>query len=517
MKTKYWGLVVSMLLILQMMGLAQPVKAGSVYTWGEVQQGTYSDFYPYTFLWSGNPFDGHSLRGMNLTTMEMTSDVSEIDIVINQYGAMAANGVVELDEGLTDATDEDGLPNFGSTVQLAEKQVYLIVTSDDDLVKLRIDRVLPTRVTFSYTFISDIVDDSEPQGNYEEEAQDVYYDMNEGEVTVSVTAEDGDAYYQLYRSDNGGEFVKLTDFPIYEPFFEDQYAFAGHTYVYYFEIYDHSDNLIANSVYITVDVKEPKKLTPTPAPTPTPKPTPTSLIKLQVNNKKASVNGVEHILDVPPTIVNGRTLVPIRFISEALGAQVQWNAKDRSVTINQNGTIIVLWLDKSAAKVNGKQVMMDVPAQVRQGRTMVPIRFVSENLNQEITFDQKTYIIEIRSKGGSTSSTQTNPSANDITSSSLSGSWDLFVPGGFNTYSVGGGMQTTQYTPGAGGDVLTINSNGTYSWKDVGGKVIKGTWVKDGSGLLLQQAEYGWDWSVFETDEGIKVSTYGTYYVGTRR
>jgi hypothetical protein len=56
-------------------------------------------------------------------------------------------------------------------------------------------------------------------------------------------------------------------------------------------------------------------------------------IKMVVDNPKASVNGKEIILDVPPTVIKSRTLVPIRFISEALGATVDWDAATRTITI----------------------------------------------------------------------------------------------------------------------------------------------------------------------------------------
>ncbi|GEM_PF-6024589 len=56
-------------------------------------------------------------------------------------------------------------------------------------------------------------------------------------------------------------------------------------------------------------------------------------IKMQIGNKNASINGVSTLLDVSPSITNGRTLVPIRFVSEELGASVQWESTTKTITI----------------------------------------------------------------------------------------------------------------------------------------------------------------------------------------
>ena len=87
--------------------------------------------------------------------------------------------------------------------------------------------------------------------------------------------------------------------------------------------------------------------------------------------------------DGQPFIENGRTLVPVRFIAEALGYEVDWIQESKTVTIN-NGQIL-LPIGSKTATVNGKQVTIDVPAKlvVTNGmtRTYVPLRFVSESLN----------------------------------------------------------------------------------------------------------------------------------------
>src|SRR5450830_813791 len=83
--------------------------------------------------------------------------------------------------------------------------------------------------------------------------------------------------------------------------------------------------------------------------------------------------------DVPPVIENNRTLVPLRAIFEALGASVQWDGATQTVTATKSDTEITLIIGGQAFK-NGQPVSLDVPAKIIESRTMVPLRFVSEAL-----------------------------------------------------------------------------------------------------------------------------------------
>lgn len=94
--------------------------------------------------------------------------------------------------------------------------------------------------------------------------------------------------------------------------------------------------------------------------------------------------------DVPPTIVDNRTLVPVRAIFESLGATVEWNDSTRTATGTTDDTVVVIQIDNSTAYVNGEERTLDVPAQIINNRTMVPARFVSEALGCDVTWDAKT-------------------------------------------------------------------------------------------------------------------------------
>jgi len=102
--------------------------------------------------------------------------------------------------------------------------------------------------------------------------------------------------------------------------------------------------------------------------------------------------------DVEPYIDNGRTMVPIRFISEALGAKVDWNDTYKLVTITLGDMKVEQKIGKTVAIVNGQEVNFDVPAVIKNGRTMVPVRFVSEALEANVEWEATTRTVIITTK-----------------------------------------------------------------------------------------------------------------------
>lgn len=88
--------------------------------------------------------------------------------------------------------------------------------------------------------------------------------------------------------------------------------------------------------------------------------------------------------DVNPQNRNGRLLVPFRAIAETLGAQVGWNNALRQVAMKKDDQEVVLTLDSDTVLVNGNAATIDVPATVVEGRTLVPLRFISETFGVKI-------------------------------------------------------------------------------------------------------------------------------------
>lgn len=107
------------------------------------------------------------------------------------------------------------------------------------------------------------------------------------------------------------------------------------------------------------------------------------------------ITGKEVKLDTPPVISSGRTLIPVRAIATSLGATVLWDEREQKVTIQQGTTILEFEIGDDSMKVNGKSVHLDVPAQIMNGRTVIPLRALVESLNLNIEWDDVTQTIEI--------------------------------------------------------------------------------------------------------------------------
>lgn len=112
--------------------------------------------------------------------------------------------------------------------------------------------------------------------------------------------------------------------------------------------------------------------------------------------------------DIPPVVVSlngaGRTLVPVRAVSEALGATVLWSPQNRQAILRKGTTTIVLTLGSATAVVNGKAVPLPdgIPASSlaypeEDPRTMVPLRFISEQLGAQVSWEQESYTAQITS------------------------------------------------------------------------------------------------------------------------
>ena len=119
------------------------------------------------------------------------------------------------------------------------------------------------------------------------------------------------------------------------------------------------------------------------------------IITLSVGSMIAHLDGQLVTLDTPPVIVSGRTLVPLRPIIEGLGGAITWVPETRSVEVGFNGTILLLQIGNRTAVVNGEAVILDVPAAIMNGRTMLPVRFVSEHLGADVQWEELTKTVTI--------------------------------------------------------------------------------------------------------------------------
>ena len=118
-------------------------------------------------------------------------------------------------------------------------------------------------------------------------------------------------------------------------------------------------------------------------------------ITLTIGKKDADINGKTVANDVAPKIVNDRTMLPIRFIAEALGAKVDWIEESQTVKITAENIDISLVIGEDFATVNGEKIDLDSPSFIENDRTYLPIRFVSEKLGADVSWDDATQTVSI--------------------------------------------------------------------------------------------------------------------------
>ena len=106
------------------------------------------------------------------------------------------------------------------------------------------------------------------------------------------------------------------------------------------------------------------------------------------------VKGKHLGFDTPPVIKSGRTLVPVRALVQAFGAEVKWNPVDQTVTITKGDQRIVLTLGETEVVVNDGTIQLDVPAQSMNGRTVVPLRFIAEQMGFKVDYEDGDITIE---------------------------------------------------------------------------------------------------------------------------
>ena len=106
-------------------------------------------------------------------------------------------------------------------------------------------------------------------------------------------------------------------------------------------------------------------------------------------------DGRPMVFDVPPQIINGSTMVPMRAIFDALGAAIAWDGDTSTITATRGATVVILTVDSRIATVNGNAVELNEPAVVINGRALVPIRFVSDALGAAVGWDGSTRTVSI--------------------------------------------------------------------------------------------------------------------------
>lgn len=124
------------------------------------------------------------------------------------------------------------------------------------------------------------------------------------------------------------------------------------------------------------------------------------VILMKIGENSAFVLGRKARIDaenrnVVPYIENGRTMIPLRFVAEALGAEVTYKEEENGCLVEKGGKTIDITFDSPVFLANGKSVTYDVPIRVIEGRTMIPLRFVSEELGYHVYWNEKNSAVVI--------------------------------------------------------------------------------------------------------------------------
>ncbi|MED1790556.1 copper amine oxidase N-terminal domain-containing protein [Brevibacillus laterosporus] len=151
-------------------------------------------------------------------------------------------------------------------------------------------------------------------------------------------------------------------------------------------------------------------------------------IRVQVDKKDIEFPDAKPYLNTS----NNRTMIPVRFVSEALGSKVDWDQKNQKVTLNKDGKVILLKIGEKKALINGQEITFDAQAVVKDARTYVPLRFVSESFEARVSWSNSEKLVRIYTKNwtGAIEGDTGNTSKGSTNSGSSSNNGLLPLPGG---------------------------------------------------------------------------------------
>ena len=118
-----------------------------------------------------------------------------------------------------------------------------------------------------------------------------------------------------------------------------------------------------------------------------------------------NLDGSQLSMPIDPILHDGRTLVPLRPMFEALGARVDWDNDTRTVTATLDDKIIILQINNKIATVNGNEIELDVAGKLINGSTFIPVRFIAESLGAKVDWNPNSKTVIIISNTTAMSST----------------------------------------------------------------------------------------------------------------
>jgi hypothetical protein len=122
---------------------------------------------------------------------------------------------------------------------------------------------------------------------------------------------------------------------------------------------------------------------------------PKRVVVLTIGSDIVTVDGHATKVDAAPEIVAGRTFVPIRFIAETFGSTVMWLPETRGITITLGSTIIMLQIGNATAVIKGDITALDAAPYIKNSRSMVPLRVISESFGSDVAWNAAKHVITI--------------------------------------------------------------------------------------------------------------------------
>ncbi len=218
-------------------------------------------------------------------------------------------------------------------------------------------------------------------------------------VTFNITLIK-DFGFRIYRSENEKELgISITDFCLNDIIYTDVNVEADTTYYYSAkkvlkEADENGNKEVLSDVLAKWTITTPKNMGSAYT-----SGKDRSVIMLKKDDPYMSINGVKVEVDpgrgTAPIVINGRTVVPIRAIVEAMGGKISWDGSTKTVTIEANGNKVAMQINNKAFTVNGENKELDVAPLVKDGRTFVPLRFAAQNLGCQIEWIKSSKSIVI--------------------------------------------------------------------------------------------------------------------------
>jgi hypothetical protein len=206
--------------------------------------------------------------------------------------------------------------------------------------------------------------------------------------------------FTLERKTGGGSFSKIGQTAADVTSFTDANVTSGSAYTYRvqaFNAFGTSDfsNEVTAQIHSAVIPLLPQLPIPVfPLPEPSVPAGETIVMHFYIDNPDYFINGALNTMDAAPTIFEGRTVLPIKYVAEPLGAAVGWDPGPRRVRITHQERIVDLWIGLNRAEVNGIGEMIDpnnervTPVILPPGRTMLPLKFIAVQLGAQVDWDQ---------------------------------------------------------------------------------------------------------------------------------